>query len=126
TTPCTASLQRAIDACGERGGGIVMVPPGRYLTGSLFLRRHVHLHLMECATLLGSTRCEDYPPVKGRDEGIERTVHAALLMGTDLVDVAITGKGAIDHRGEGWWKADQATRKMRVDANMPREAEHPS
>jgi hypothetical protein len=126
TTSATAALQRAIDACGEKGGGTVLVPPGRYLTGSLQLRSHVQLHLMSGATLLGSTRFEDYPPVKGRDEGIERTIHAALLMGTDLTDVSITGPGTIDHQGEGWWKADQATRKIRVDANLPREAEHPA
>jgi hypothetical protein len=126
TTSSTAALQRAIDACGEGGGGIVLVPPGRYVTGSLNLRSHVQLHLMGGATLLGSTRFDDYPPVKGRDEGIERTIHAGLLMGVDLIDVAITGQGTIDHRGEAWWKADQATRKMRVDAMLPREAEHPA
>jgi hypothetical protein len=76
--------------------------------------------------LLGSLRPEDYPPVKGRDEGIERTIHAALLMGRDLTDVSITGAGTIDHQGEGWWRADQSTRQMRVDAKLPREAEHPS
>ena len=126
TTLCTSHLQRAIDSCGEGGGGLVLVPPGRYLTGSLSLRSRVHLHLMAGATLLGSTRPEDYPPVKGRDEGIERTVHAALLMGQDLIDVAITGSGTVDHQGEGWWKADQATRKLRVDALLPREAENPA
>jgi hypothetical protein len=126
TTLCTAALQRAIDACSERGGGTVLVPAGRYLTGSLSLRSHVHLHLMGGATLLGSTRFEDYPPTKSRDEGIERTVYAALLMGHDLTDVAITGPGTIDHQGEVWWKADTITRQLRIDAKLPREAEHPA
>jgi len=126
TTLVTAHLQRAIDACAEGGGGLVLVPPGRYLTGSLSLRSHVQVHLMAGATLLGSVNPQDYPPVKGRDEGIERTVHAALLMGQDLVDVSITGPGTIDHQGEGWWRADQATRKLRVDAMLPREAENPA
>jgi hypothetical protein len=125
STPSTAGLQRAIDACGEAGGGIVLVPAGRYLTGSLSLRSHMNLHLMAGATLLGSTRFDDYPPTMGRDEGIERTIHAALLMGRDLTDLAITGQGTIDHQGDGWWKADQATRQLRVDAKLPREAEHP-
>jgi polygalacturonase len=124
-TPCTAALQRALDACGAAGGGLVLVPPGIYLTGSLSLRSCTHLHLAPGAVLLASARIEDFPPMKARDEGIERTIHSALLVGVDLHDVAISGTGTIDGQGEPWWKADEAIRKLRVAAKLPREAENP-
>src|SRR2546430_12387717 len=44
-TLCTAALQKAIEACAASGGGTVLLPPGRYLSGALFLRSHVRLHL---------------------------------------------------------------------------------
>jgi hypothetical protein len=124
-TPCTAALQKAIDACGAAGGGTVLVPPGRYLSGALFLRSHVRMHLAQGAVLLASQRPEDFPPIKGRDEGIERTIHSSLLTGIDLEDVRITGEGKLDGQGEWWWKAHDIIWKMRVDAKLPREAENP-
>jgi polygalacturonase len=124
-TPCTEALQRALDACGNGGGGTVFVPPGVYATGALQLRSRTHLHLAPGATLLASQRPEDFPPIRGRDEGIERNVHSSLLTGIDLEDVSITGPGLLDGQGESWWRADEVTRKLRVDRKMPREAEHP-
>ena len=35
----TAALQAAIDAAHSAGGGEVRIPAGRYVTGSLFLKR---------------------------------------------------------------------------------------
>jgi polygalacturonase len=125
-TLATTALQKAIDACAAAGGGTVLVPPGRFLTGALFLRSHVHLQLAPGAVLVASERAEDFPPVKGRHEGIERTIYASLITGVDLENVSVTGRGMIDGQGVAWWKADEATRKIRVDAKMPREAENPA
>ncbi|AIE84321.1 glycoside hydrolase family 28 protein [Fimbriimonas ginsengisoli] len=85
-TVCTRAIQRAID---EAGKGVVLVPAGRYLTGSLHLRSHVELRLAEGAVLLGSPRRHDY----------EKGVWYSLLIAKDLEDVAITGKGTIDGQG---------------------------
>ena len=57
---CTKPIQDAIDACFLQGGGEVIVPSGRFLTGGLRLRSNVTLHLMENAVLLGSADPEDY------------------------------------------------------------------
>lgn len=124
-TLTTAALQRAIDACGAAGGGMVLVPAGKYLTGALFLRSHVHLYLAAGATLVASQRPEDFPPIKGREEGIERSVHASVLTGVDLEYVAITGQGMIDGQGMPWWAAYEETRQLRLAAKLPREAPDP-
>jgi polygalacturonase len=124
-TVCTAGLQRAIDACGAAGGGTVLVPAGCYLTGALFLRSHVHLALAAGATLACTDVPEHFPPVKSRDEGVDRMVHASLLTGVDLEGVTISGPGLLDGRGQRWWKAHDDTRKLRLADNLPREAENP-
>jgi polygalacturonase len=125
-TLSTEGLQRALDACGAAGGGTVLVPPGCYLTGALFLRSHVHLHLPAGATLAGSPRFQDYPPVDGREEGMERKVYASLLTGHDLEGVAVTGAGRLDGRGEPWWKADEVNRKLRLGRGLSRGSEEPA
>jgi hypothetical protein len=125
-TLTTAALQKAIDACAAAGGGVVLVPPGRYLSGALRLRSHVNLHLAAGATLLASQRPEDFPAVRGRDEGVERQVHSSLLTGFDLEDVAITGRGVLDGQGKFWWQAYEETQRVRVAAQLPREADNPA
>jgi polygalacturonase len=125
-TSNTRGLQRAIDACAAAGGGTVLVPAGRYETGALFLRSHLELHLAHGATLVASPRADEFPPIAGRDEGVERTVHASLLTGMDLENVAVTGRGTLDGRYDAWDQAYRTTRKLREEAALPREAENPA
>lgn len=60
----TAAIQKAIDTC-RTPGCTVVVPPGTFTTGALFLHSDMTLHLEEGARLLGSDRPEDYPLEKG-------------------------------------------------------------
>lgn len=57
---CTEYIQKAIDDCFLNGGGTVVVPSGRYLTGSVRLRSNVTLYLKKNACLEGSRSPEDY------------------------------------------------------------------
>jgi polygalacturonase len=107
-TPTTAQLQSAINACGAAGGGTVLVPAGGYVTGTLWLRSRVTLHLEAGATLLGSQRPDDFPVWSSRWEGPGvKPGRAALICGENLDDVAITGRGTIDGRGRMWWDAQR-------------------
>jgi polygalacturonase len=124
-TLCTAAIQRAIDACGQAGGGLVLLPAGRYLSGALFLRSHVRLQIGAGASLVASQRPDDYPPVPSRWEGIERTAYASLINGDGLEGIAVEGPGSIEGRGAPWWQMHDATRQLRLVKNLPREAENP-
>lgn len=104
----TRALQAAIDACAERGGGTVTIPPGRYLTGTLNFRDNITLHLEAGATLLGSQDPADYPITPNRWEGMEQQTFAPLLAGNGLENIAITGRGVIDGQGNFWWRAHRA------------------
>lgn len=96
----TGALQAAIDACAQSGGGTVLVPPGRYLTGSLFLRSRVRLVLETGATLLGSRRLGDYQVrVPALRSFTDNYTERALIYGENLDDIAIEGGGVIEGQG---------------------------
>jgi polygalacturonase len=102
-TNSTRAIQRAIDACASAGGGIVAFRPGGYVTGALFVKSRVNLRLDQGVTLLGSQDDADYPSLWTRVAGIEMDWPAALINVNEQEDVAITGPGTIDGRGQKWW-----------------------
>lgn len=57
----THAIQAAIDACYQQGGGTVVVAPGYYKIGALFIKSGVNLHLSKGTTLLASENILDYP-----------------------------------------------------------------
>lgn len=69
TTVDTAAIQAAIDACAGSGGGTVVVPAGRFVTGSIVLRSRVELHLRAGAALCGAEGAEHYPVIESRYGG---------------------------------------------------------
>lgn len=100
TTKDTRSIQQAIDACAAAGGGRVIVPAGRYLSGTVYLKSHVELHLGAGATLVGSPNREDYNPDDIFPENHvfrrENVTGAHLIIAYCQENVSITGNGTID------------------------------
>src|SRR5438067_8632492 len=99
----TAAINSAIDACAKSGGGVVFVPPGRYLSGTIVLKSHVALEISAGATLLASQSPADYPDVN--DVWAEgRKTMAPFIYAEAAQNVTITGRGTIDGQGESWWR----------------------
>lgn len=100
TTCCTAAIQQAIDQC--EPGDTVVIPDGTFLTGALFLKSDMTLHLCEGAKLLGSPDPADYPLMVYRFEGIEQRCYASLLNTDDTPqrNIVIEGSGTIDGSGQ--------------------------
>lgn len=101
----TAQIQELIDTASAEGGGVIVVPAGTYLTGSLFFRQGVHLYISEGGTLKGSDDISDYTLCETRIEGETCQYFAALINGDGLVGFTICGKGTIDGNGLKSWKA---------------------
>ena len=95
TTENTAIIQKAIDEVSAAGGGQVIVPAGRFVTGVLYFKSNVDLHLEKYAVLAGSTRRTDYGP---------SSKASALLVADNVNNISITGKGIIDGQGEALLK----------------------
>ena len=122
----TGAIQQAIDACAKNGGGKVIVPPGRYLTGPLFLKSHMTFEVFPGATLIFHDDISNCPIVEGKWEGIERKVYASLFTGHDLENITIRGRGMIEGQGEKWWKAHEENKAMRKQAGITeREPDNP-
>lgn len=88
----TCSIQKAIDFINENGGGRLIFNPGNYVTGSIYLKSNVTLHLTNGATLLGSTNPFDY--IKDKQIG-----WMSMIFAIKQVNIGITGKGTINGRG---------------------------
>ncbi|MDR3189499.1 MAG: glycoside hydrolase [Prevotellaceae bacterium] len=85
-------IQHAIDYVHAHGGGRLVFSPGTYVTGSIYLKSNVTLHIEQGATLLGSTNPWDY--VKDPYVGWN-----AMIFAIKQENVGITGKGVINGRG---------------------------
>ncbi len=97
----TAQIQSAIDQCAANGGGVVVIPTGTFLTGTLRLRSRVYLELMPGAVLLGSPNLEDYPiqPTPTYRSGKDQSGFRALLYAENEEGIALLGAGTIDGQG---------------------------
>ncbi len=100
----TAAINKAIDAASNAGGGTILFPPGKYLSGTLFLKSHINLCIDSGATLLASQRREDYPQVDDAWNPT-RKVLAPLIYAQDAQNVTLSGRGLIDGQGDPWWRA---------------------
>jgi polygalacturonase len=97
----TEAIQKAFDAAKEAGGGTVIIPKGRYLSGALFMYSNTTLILEDRATLEGIEDLEYYPIIDSRFNGTEQKCHASLLTAIDAHNITITGEGTIAGSGVG-------------------------
>lgn len=107
----TKSINDAITAVNKRGGGVVLVPAGLWLTGPVVIKSNVNLHLAQGATLLFTADKSQYPLVAANWEGLPQMRNQSPVSATDAVNIAITGKGIIDGNGDPWRavKSDKLT-----------------
>ena len=99
-TLCTNAIQKAVDKCSAAGGGVVYLPPGQFLSGTIRLKSGVTLRLDAGCTLLGSRNLKDYPPaVPAYRSYTDNYTDKSLIYGEKLERVAIIGPGTIDGQG---------------------------
>jgi len=101
----TLAFQKAIKACAENGGGQVLVPNGKFLTGAIHLESNVNLHLADKAEVLFSLNPKDYPIVHTSFEGTELMNYSPLIYAKNKTNVAVTGKGTLNGQADrtNWW-----------------------
>ena len=98
----TKSINDAIDAANKKGGGVVVIPKGMWLTGPIVIKSNVNLHLQKSAVLLFTTDFNQYPLVKGNWEGLEQMRNQSPISASNATNIAITGYGIIDGNGDAW------------------------
>ena len=106
TADSSDAIRKAIEACSGAGGGRVVVPAGKYLSGPIYLESNVNLHLQKGATILFSTNPADYLPVVfTRWEGVEVMNYSPLVYAFEEKNIAVTGEGTLDGQANAsnWW-----------------------
>ncbi|WP_435132138.1 glycoside hydrolase family 28 protein [Formosa sp. A9] len=107
----TEAIQAAIDACHEHGGGTVAFKPGKYLSGSIFIKEHVRFRVDKGVTILGSEDINDYKVIDTRVAGVEMPWPSALINVNNQNHISIEGDGIIDGQGKVFWDYYWALRK---------------
>nr|WTB28488.1 glycoside hydrolase family 28 protein [Streptomyces sp. NBC_00830] len=107
TTKNTDAFRAAVGACHAAGGGRVVVPEGRFLTGAIHLLSEVELHVEEGATIAFSTDPRDYLPVVfTRWESTECWNYSPFVYARGQHDIAVTGPGTLDGQASrGVWES---------------------
>lgn len=103
----TKAIQNAIDDVFRAGGGLVYLPSGVFLTGSIQLKSRVTMYLEAGSVVLGSSSIDDYdyhpgPPTQGDANGHH------LIFAQNAEDIALCGPGTINGQGEAYWEPNPA------------------
>jgi len=101
----TEKIQAIIDKASESGGGVVVIPKGVFLSGSLFFKPKTHLYLEAGATLKCSDDIADFKVITTRIEGQTVKYFAAFVNADGLDGFTISGSGTINGNGLRYWKA---------------------
>lgn len=104
----TKAVQEAIEHVAAKGGGLVTVPKGTYLCGSIWLRSNVEFHLDEGAVIKGSPDIKDYCaadccPQNEAEIGWGDYISGGhLILGVGVSNVTLSGKGRIDGNSDAF------------------------
>ncbi|HVT87300.1 MAG TPA: glycosyl hydrolase family 28 protein [Tepidisphaeraceae bacterium] len=105
----TIAIQKTIDHLAQSGGGTVIVPEGVFMSGSIFLKPGVNLHVEKNGILKGTTNIADYPEMNTRIEGHFQPWLPALVNADKVDHLSIGGEGTLEGGGQFFWDAFRNT-----------------
>ena len=117
----TGAIQKALDACGDAGGGTVRFTSGNYLSQPLTIRTKTIIQLEPGATLEACTNQSDFMKVPGDWlKAASSGDFIPFIGGQRLSDVTFTGGGVIDGNGAVWWGEAEKARRAKSGYTLPR------
>ncbi|MBP6025301.1 glycosyl hydrolase family 28 protein [Ferruginibacter sp.] len=117
----SAAINKTIDECAKKGGGVVLIPRGSFVTGPIIMKSNINLHLANGALIIYTKDFDQYPLVLSSFEGVDAARCQSPLVAENLENIAITGEGIMNGNGFYWrpvkkdkltesqWKAHQNT-----------------
>jgi polygalacturonase len=109
-TKCSKLINQTIEQAAAEGGGTLYFPAGQYLTGAIYLKSNITLHIESGAIVRFSNDFEDYLPfIKVRWEGVFMYSFAPLINAQNAENITITGHGTLEGQGQKWWDFQRKT-----------------
>jgi len=98
----TKAIHDAIAACNKKGGGVVLIPAGLWISGPVELKSNVNLHLAKNAVLQTTDDLSQFKLLESNWEGLPQMRNQSPLYATNATNIAVTGFGIIDGNGDAW------------------------
>jgi len=118
----TSAIQKAFDDCHQHGGGVVEIPTGSFVTGTLHLYSNMNLHFGPGAALVGSTDNKDYGYQKDYGfGGLGAGNKTGILVAHNEQNISITGFGTIKGNGTSFMYMDSLQYGMDLDRKYTRQ-----
>ncbi|MCX8472181.1 MAG: glycoside hydrolase family 88 protein [Sediminibacterium sp.] len=95
-------INRAITDLNLKGGGVILIPRGFWLTGPINLKSNINLHLAKGAILCFSPNFNEYPLVVSSFEGVNTARCQSPISAENQENIGITGEGILDGNGLFW------------------------
>jgi hypothetical protein len=108
----TPAIQAAIDAAAKAGGGRVVVPAGKFITGTIVLKSNVELFLEPGSELESSTQLEHF---------LSTYQKLGMVFCEDAENISISGTGTINALGSTFYETDQNHVYEEFDKNLTRQ-----
>lgn len=101
----TEAIKKAIDDCFKKGGGKVIFPEGKWLTGPIHFKSNINIYIKKGAEIVFTTNFDDYlPVVLSKFQSMEYYNFSPPIYARDCENIALTGEGKIEGNGEFWAK----------------------
>ncbi len=101
-TLCTDAINNAIKHVSDKGGGMVVIPAGVWLTGPIQLLSNVNLNTEQNALVCFTGDHTQYPIIENWFEGLYTKRCTPPIYAFEQTNIAVTGKGTFDGNGDTW------------------------
>ncbi len=98
----SAAINKTIEVCAAKGGGVVLIPQGSFVTGPIIMKSNINLHLAKNALVIFSSDFNQYPLVVSSFEGVDAARCQSPVVAENLENIAITGQGIMNGNGYYW------------------------
>ena len=96
------AINTTIDQMAAKGGGVVKIPAGLWLTGPIVMKSNINLYVEKNAVVIFTSDLNQYPLVVSSFEGVDAARCQSPITAENLSNIAITGKGVFDGNGFFW------------------------
>jgi len=118
----TEPINNAIKQCSSLGGGMVIIPKGKFITGTIHLKSNVNLHLETGSYLIGSKDVNHYDIMpEGYYYSGKNLI--GLIFANDVENISITGEGVLDGRGTSFMKKNTRFAPSKEERRYTRQKE---